>query len=92
VIIDQAQGLDQGIADARLRNEITPSVAQSLHMRASHIIQAAERTAVGDHGMIPTGQSQQLLAQLDSLNQRLLLDTGGAFDFLDRGTDGIYPN
>jgi hypothetical protein len=92
VIVDQAQGLEQGIADARQENRITPSVAQWLHMRAVHISQAAESAAARDHGRIPAAQSQQLLAQLDNLNQTLLFDTGGAFDFLDRGTSGIYPN
>jgi hypothetical protein len=92
VIIDQAQGLDQGIADARQQNTITPSVAQSLHIRAVRIGQAAERTAAKDHGRLPAGQSQQLLRRLDNLDQTLLVDTGGGFDFTDRGTNGIYPN
>ena len=92
VIIDQAQNLDQGISDARLQNEITPSVAQSLHMRAVRISQAAERAAAVDHGSLPAGQSQQLLRRLDDLDQTLLVDTGGAFQIQDHETTGIYPN
>ena len=92
VIINQAQGLDQGIADARQQNTITPSVAQSLHMRAARIRQAAERAAAEDHGGLPAGQSEQLLRQLDDLNQTLLVDTGGAFQIQDHETTGIYPN
>jgi hypothetical protein len=52
-----------------LQNEITPSVAQSLHMRAVRISQAAERAAAVDHGS--SGWPQQLLRRLDDLDQTL---------------------
>lgn len=91
-IVDQAQGVDQGIADARQQNTITPAEAQRLHMRAVHITQAAERTAAEDHGRIPAAQSRQLLRRLDNLDQTLLADTGSAFAITDHETDGIYPN
>ncbi len=42
-LIEQAKGVDQGIADARQANTITPAEAQRLHMRAAHISQAAEQ-------------------------------------------------
>jgi hypothetical protein len=92
VIIDQAQGVDQGIADARQQNTITPSVAQNLHMRAVRITQAAESAAAKDHGSLPADQSRQLLRRLDNLDQTLLLDTGGAFNIQYHETTGIYPN
>jgi len=92
VIVDQAQGLDQGIADARQQNIITQAVAQSLHMRALHIRQAAERTAAEYHGRIPAAQSQQLLHRLDNLEQTLRLNTGSAFAINDdHSLNGNYP-
>jgi hypothetical protein len=81
-IIDQVQGLDQGIADARQQNTITAAEAQSLHMQALDITQAAETTAARSDGTIPFGESQQLLIQLGNLEQTLRLDTG----------NGNYPN
>jgi hypothetical protein len=92
-IVDQAQGLDQGIADARQQNTITPAEAQALHMRAVHITQAAERTAAENRGKIPAAQSQQLLRRLDNLDQKLLVDTGSGFAINDDNSDnGNYPN
>ena len=92
VIIDQAQGLDQGIADAWQQNTITAAVAQSLHMRAVRIRQAAERAAAKDHGSIPAAQSQQLLHRLDNLEQTLRVNTGSAFAINDdHSLNGNYP-
>jgi hypothetical protein len=82
MIIDQVQGLDQDIADARQQNTITAAEAQSLHMRAVDISQAAETTAARSDGTIPFGESQQLLMQIGNLEQTLRLDTG----------NGNYPN
>ncbi|WP_348632918.1 hypothetical protein [Mesorhizobium sp. M00.F.Ca.ET.216.01.1.1] len=59
-LIDQIQGVDEGIADARQENTITPAEAQRLHMRAAHISQPAERVATTDHGRIPAAQYQLL--------------------------------
>ena len=92
VIIDQAQGLDQSIANARQQNTITAAVAQSLHMRAVDIIQAAERTAAEGDGTIPVADSQQLLLQINNLEQALRLDTGSAFAINDdHSLNGNYP-
>ena len=93
VIVDQAQGLDQGIAYARQLNQITPALAQSLHMRAVHIRQAAERTAANNHGSIPPAQSQQLLRGLDNLEQTLRVNTGSALAINDDHSigSGNYP-
>ncbi|MEI9424182.1 hypothetical protein O7A70_23735 [Mesorhizobium sp. Cs1299R1N1] len=91
-IADQAQGVDQGIADARQQNTITPAEAQRLHIQVVRITQAAERTAAADHGKIPAAQSQQLLRRLDNLDQRLMVDTGSGFAINDDNPDGNYPN
>jgi hypothetical protein len=89
-LINQVEGVDKGIADARQAKTITPAEAQKLHMRAAHISQAAERTAA--HGKIPDEQYHQLLHQLDSLDQTLRTDSGSAQDFYDGSDSGHYPN
>ncbi|RWP76280.1 hypothetical protein [Mesorhizobium sp.] len=90
-LIDQVQGVDKGIADARQENTITPAEAQRLHMRAAHISQAVERLATTDHGRIPGAQYRQLLRRLDNVDQALLFDTGNASNIGDY-TDGGNPN
>ena len=82
MIIDQVQGVDQGIANARQQNTITAAVAQSLHMRAVQISRAAETKAAQGDGTIPFFESQRLLADLGNLEQTLRLATG----------NGDYPN
>ena len=89
-LINQVEGVDKGIAEAKLAKMITPAEAQKLHMRAAHISQAAERTAA--HGKIPDDQYHQLMLQLDSLDQTLRTDSGSAQDFCDGSDGGHYPN
>ncbi len=91
-LIDQVQGVDEGITAAMKDNKIKPDVAHKLHMRAAHISQAAERTAAARHGTIPAPQYQQLVHQLDDLSQTLRFDTGGANSFGNGGDGGYYPN
>lgn len=91
-LIEQAKGVDEGIADARQENTITPAEAQKLHMRAAHISQAAARTAAADHGRIPAAQYHDLLRQLDNVDQALRLDTGTGFLMGDGADGGHYPN
>ena len=91
-LIDQVQGVDEGITAAMKDNKIKPDVAHKLHMRAAHISQVAERTAAARHGTIPSPQYQQLLHQLDDLSQTLRFDTGGANAFGNGGDGGYYPN
>jgi hypothetical protein len=91
-LIDQVQGVDKGISDARLQKTISPAEAQKLHMRAAHISQAAQRAAAADHGRISTAQYQQLMQQIDSLDQTLLSDTGSGENFGNGGDGGHYPN
>lgn len=91
-LIDQVKGVDEGIADARQANTITPAEAQQLHMRAAHISQAAARTAAADHGRIPAAQYHDLLRRLDNVDQALRIDTGAVFLMGDGADSGHYPN
>ena len=91
-LIDQVQGVDKGITNARQAKTITPMEAQKLHQRAANISQAAEKTAAADHGRIPAAQYAQLLHRLDDLDQRLLSDTGSGFNMGDGSDGGNYPN
>jgi len=91
-LIEQAQGVEQGITDARQANTITAAEAQRLHMRAAHISQAAERTAAADHGRIPAAKYRDLLRRLDNVDQALMSDTGSGFMIGDGSDGGNYPN
>ena len=91
-LIDQVQGVEQGITDARQANTITAAEAQRLHMRAAHISQAAERTAAADHGRIPAAKYRDLLRRLDNVDQALMSDTGSGFMMGDGSDGGNYPN
>jgi len=91
-LIDQVQGVDQGITDAKQANTITPTEAQQLHLRAARISQAAERVAGSDHGRIPAAQYHDLLRRLDNVDQRLMVDTGSGFFIGDGDGTGNYPN
>ncbi|CCV10949.1 hypothetical protein [Mesorhizobium sp. STM 4661] len=91
-LINQIQGVDSGIADARQAETIAPAEAQKLHMRAAHISQAAERTAAANHGRIPVPQYQQLLRRLDNVDQALRIDSGTGFLIGDGADGGHYPN
>ncbi|MEO5756242.1 MAG: hypothetical protein ABIQ51_05215 [Mesorhizobium sp.] len=91
-LMDQLQGIRQGIVDAKQANTITPAVAQQLEMRVSRITQAAEKTAAADHGRIPAAQYHQLLHRVDNLDQRLMIDTGSGFNMGDGSDGGNYPN
>ncbi len=91
-LIDQVQGVDQGITDARQANAISQAEAQKLHLRAAHISQAAERVAASDHGRIPAAQYHDLLRRLDNVNQKLMVDTGSGFLMGDGSDGGHYPN
>ncbi|MBA1145316.1 hypothetical protein [Mesorhizobium neociceri] len=91
-LIEQIQGVDQGITDARQANTITSAEAQRLHLRAAHISQAAKRVAGSDHGRIPATQYHDLLRRLDNVNQKLMVDTGSGFLMGDGADGGHYPN
>ncbi|TIR64814.1 MAG: hypothetical protein E5X15_31825, partial [Mesorhizobium sp.] len=89
-LIEQVQGVDQGIADARQANDISASEAQQLHMRAAHISQVAEHVAASDHGRIPAAQYHDLLRRLDNVDQKLRTDTGSGFLMGDGADGGHY--
>ncbi|ESX18497.1 MULTISPECIES: hypothetical protein [unclassified Mesorhizobium] len=91
-LIEQVQGVEQGITDARETKIISTSEAQRLHLRAAHIGQAAERVAAPDHGRIPAAQYHDLLRRLDNVDQRLMSDTGSGFMIGDGSDGGNYPN
>lgn len=91
-LIEQAQGVRQGIVDARQANNITPAVAEHLEMRTNQISQAAEKIAASDHGRIPSAQYRDLLRRLDNVDQRLRGDTGSGFMMGDGSDGGNYPN
>jgi hypothetical protein len=91
-LIEQVQGVDQGITDARQENAITSAEAQTLRMRAAHISQAAEKTAAADYGRIPAARYHDLLRQLDDVDQALRIDTGAGFLMGDGADGGRYPN
>ena len=91
-LIQQVQGVHQGIVDARQANNITPAVAERLEMRAARISQAAEKIASSDHGRIPAAQYHDLLRRLDNVDQRLRVDTGSGFLMGDGADGGTYPN
>ncbi|HEY4192219.1 MAG TPA: hypothetical protein VGM46_06200, partial [Mesorhizobium sp.] len=83
---------DQGIADARQADAISPAEAHRLEMRAANISKVAERMADADHGRLPRGQYHQLMRRVDHLDQRLLTDTGSGFVLGDGSDGGNYPN
>ncbi|MFD2056312.1 hypothetical protein ACFSQT_25555 [Mesorhizobium calcicola] len=91
-LIEQVQGVHQGIVDARRANNITPAVAERLEMRAARIGQAAEKIAASDHGRIPAAQYHDLLRRLDNVDQSLRVDTGTGFLMGDGADGGNYPN
>ncbi|RWD49415.1 MAG: hypothetical protein E5V89_20425 [Mesorhizobium sp.] len=91
-LIEQVQGVDQGIRDAREANTISATEAEQLHMRAAHISQAAEKVAASDHGRIPAAQYHDLLRRLDHVDQKLMVDTGSGFLMGDGSDGGHYPN
>ncbi|MEI9423821.1 hypothetical protein O7A70_21875 [Mesorhizobium sp. Cs1299R1N1] len=91
-LIEQVRGVHQGIVDARQANNITPAVAERLEMRTARIGRAAEKIAASDHGRIPAAQYHDLLRQLDTVDQRLMVNTGSGFLMGDGADGGNYPN
>lgn len=91
-LMDQIQGVDQGIKDAREANTISAAEARQLHMRTESINRMAERIVASDHGRIPAAQYDELLRRLDDVNQRLFDDTGSGFMIGDGADGGHYPN
>ena len=91
-LIDQVDGVHQGIADARQGKEIDAAQARRLDMRTARIGHTAERIAAADHGRIPAARYHQLLRRLDNVDNRLMTDTGGNAPIGDGADGGTYPN
>ena len=81
-VLNQLQGVKQGIVEARDAKAITPEQEHDLMTRAD----AIHRSATGD------GAYQGLLNQIEHLDQRLQDDTGGGFYIGDGSDGGYYPN
>jgi hypothetical protein len=80
-VLDQLQGVKQGIVEARNAKAITPEQEHDLMMRANSI-----------HLSATGGGYQGLLSQIESLDQRLQDDSGGGFYIGDGSDGGYYPN
>ena len=92
-LIEQAQGVRQGIVDARAGQHTSRRPwRERLEMQAARISQAAEKIAASDHGRIPAAQYHDLLRRLDNVDQRLRVDTGSGFLMGDGADGGNYPN
>ena len=91
-LFDQAQGVRQGISDARQNHEIGAAEAHRLDMRLNAVAGTARRVAAADHGNLPAGRYHQMLRRLDRVDQRLLGDTGSGFAIGDGSDGGNYPN
>jgi len=91
-VLNQAEGVEHGIADAREGHEITADQARRLEMRADAVAGMARHVAAADHGRLPMARYHQLLRRLDNVDQRLLLDTGSGSNIGDGADGGNYPN
>ena len=92
VLLNQAQGVAHGVADARQGHEIGLAEARRLEARANDVAHTARRVAAENHGRVPTARYHQLLRRLDRVDQRLLVDTGSGFNIGDGADGGNYPN
>jgi hypothetical protein len=81
-VLDQLQGVKQGIVEARDAKAITPEQEHDLMMRADSIHRSAT----------DGGTYQGLLSQIESLDQQLQNDSGGGFYIGDGSDGGYYPN
>ncbi|UVK47169.1 hypothetical protein BPNPMPFG_002930 [Mesorhizobium sp. AR07] len=81
-VLDQLQGVKQGIVEARDAKAITPAQEHDLMMRAD----AIHRSATGN------GAYRDLLSQVEDLDQQLLNDAGGGIYMGDGSDGGYYPN
>ncbi|TPN54884.1 hypothetical protein [Mesorhizobium sp. B1-1-7] len=81
VVLDQLQGVKQGIVEARVAKAITPEQEHDLMMQANSI----QRSATGSDYRV-------LLSQIEKLDQQLQNDSGGGFYIGDGADGGYYPN
>ena len=78
-VLDQLEGVKQGIVEARDAKATTPEQEHELMMQADAI-----RVSAGD--------DRSALGQIEKLDQQLQDDTGGGFYFGDGADGGYYPN
>lgn len=81
-VLDQLQGVKQGIVEAMDAKAITSEQEHDLMMQADSI----HLSATGDGGY------QATLDQIEKLDQRLQDDTGGGTYMGDGADGGYYPN
>ncbi|MBN9222871.1 MAG: hypothetical protein J0I79_33480 [Mesorhizobium sp.] len=81
-IMDQLQGVKQGIVEAMDAKAITPAQEHDLMMQADSIHLSASSG----------GAYRSLLGQIEDLDQQLQLDSGGGFYIGDGADGGYYPN
>ena len=81
-VLDQLQGVRQGIVEAMDAKAITPQQEHDLMMQADSI----HRSATGGRAY------QSLLGQIEKLDQQLQVDTGGGTYMGDGSDGGYYPN
>ncbi|UDL91956.1 hypothetical protein LGH82_12370 [Mesorhizobium sp. PAMC28654] len=81
-ILNQLDGVKQGIVEARDAKAITPEQEHELMVQADSI----HRSTMGN------GEYRDLLGQVEDLDQQLRLDTGGGFYIGDGSDGGYYPN
>ena len=79
-VLDQLDGVKQGIVEARDAKAITPEQEHDLMMRADAIHRSA------------AGGDRNLLSQIEDLDQQLQVDSGGGFYLGDGADGGYYPN
>ncbi|MBN9242608.1 MAG: hypothetical protein J0I98_07430 [Mesorhizobium sp.] len=91
-VLNQAQGVEHGITDARQGHEITAGQARELEMRADGVANTARHMASADHGRISSARYHQLLRRLDNVDQKLRVDTGSGVNMGDGSDGGNYPN
>ena len=81
-VMDQLQGVKQGIVEAMDAKAITPGQEHDLMMQADSI----HRSATGD------GTYRALLSKIEKLDQQLQDDSGGGTYMGDGSDGGYYPN
>jgi hypothetical protein len=81
-VMDQLQGVKQGIVEAMDAKAITPEQEHDLMIQADSIHRSA--ASGGDY--------QGVLGQIEHLDQQLQIDSGGGTYIGDGGDGGYYPN
>lgn len=78
-VLGQAQGIGDGIADARRAGRLGAGEARQLEMRAEGAAAMARRVAAEHHGRLPEARYRQILKRLDRIDNRLMVDDGETY-------------